>query len=144
MFLGDLEGCFNDLKIWDDGRQNVGEENTGLQELTHALIKKFYSSTGEGRYYGIMKDIHIDEVCPSDKYHVTSEIEPYLQCVQHFRRIQTVHMGQRWFDIKRYGFSIKHKWGKDDVVVLQPCDKRYAMQIPDEVIGAGLQPNPRD
>ena len=63
--------------------------------------------------------------------------------VQHFRRIQTVHMGQRWFDIKRYGFSINHKWGKDEVVVLEPCDKRYAIQIPDEVIGAGLQPNPR-
>jgi hypothetical protein len=53
-------------------------------------------------------------------------------------------MGQRWFDIKRYGFEVKHKWGKDEVVVLQPCDKRYAIQIPDDVIGAGLEPNPRD
>ena len=143
LFLGDIEGCFNDLKIWDDGRQNVGEENTGLVELTHALIKKFYSSTGEGRRYGIMKDIHIDEVCPSDKYHVTEEMIPYLQCIQHYRRIETIHNGMRWFDIKRYGLSFTHKIGKNRVERLYTLDPRYAIQIPSEVISAGFTENPR-
>ena len=91
-----------------------------------------------------MKKFHIDEVCPSDKYHLTNEIEPYLQCVQHFRRIQTAHLGQRWFDIKRYGFTVTHKMGKDDVYTLEVLDPRYAIQIPAEVIGAGLEPNPRN
>lgn len=143
LFLGDLEGCFNDLKIWDDGRQNVGEENTGLQELTHALIKKFYSSTGEGRKYGIMKDIHIDEVCPSDKYHLTEEMIPYMQCIQHYRRIETIHNGMRWFDIKRLGLSFTHKIGKNRVERLYTMDPRYAIQIPSEVISAGFDVNPR-
>ena len=143
LFLGDIEGCFNDLKIWDDGRQNVGEENTGLVELTHALIKKFYSASGEGRYYGIMKDIHIDEVCPSDKYHVTEEMIPYLQCIQHYRRIETIHNGMRWFDIKRYGLSFTHKIGKNRVERLHTLDPRYAIQIPSEVLSAGFTENPR-
>ena len=86
---------------------------------------------------------NIDEVCPSDKYHMTDEIEPYMQCVQHFRRIQLVHMGNRWFDIKRFGFSIKHKMGISDIFTLDVLDPRYAIQIPNEVIGAGLEPNPR-
>ena len=143
LFLGDIEGCFNDLKIWDDGRQNIGEEGTGLVELTHALIKKFYSSAGEGRRYGIMKDIHIDEVCPSDKYHVTEEMIPYLQCIQHYRRIETIHNGMRWFDIKRYGLSFTHKIGKNRVERLYTLDPRYAIQIPSEVISAGFTENPR-
>ena len=66
-----------------------------------------------------------------------------MQCVQHFRRIQMVHMGTRWFDIKRYGFSIKHKYGISEEYTLDVLDPRYAIQIPNEVIGAGLEPNTR-
>jgi hypothetical protein len=74
---------------------------------------------------------------------MTQEIEPYMQCVQHFRRIQMIHLGNRWFDIKRYGFSITHKMGINDVYTLEVLDPRYAIQIPSEVVGAGLDPNPR-
>ena len=74
---------------------------------------------------------------------MTPEIEPYMQCVQHFRRIQLIHMGNRWFDIKRYGFTITHKMGISDVYTLGVLDDRYAIQIPNEVIGAGLEPNVR-
>ena len=74
---------------------------------------------------------------------MTPEIEPYMQCLQHFRRIQMIHMGNRWFDIKRFGFSYNHKMGINDVYTLEVLDPRYAIQIPNEVIGAGLEPNPR-
>ena len=74
---------------------------------------------------------------------MTQEIEPYMQCVQHFRRIQMIHLGNRWFDIKRYGFSITHKMGINDVYTLDVLDPRYAIQIPNEVIGAGLTANER-
>ena len=151
LFLGNIDAAFDDLYLWNHEHIMQRETSTNygtMRELSKDLITSFYTLasriTPSSSAYPIVYQFHIDEVCPSDKYHVTNEIEPYLQCVQHFRRIQTVHQGQRWFDIKRYGFEIKHKWGKDEVVTLQPCDKRYAIQIPDEVIGAGLQPNPRD
>ena len=150
IFLGNLDAAFDDLWLWNHEHilQREIKTNYGtLDELEKSDITSFYTLADRVRptstVYPIVRKFHIDEVCPSDKYQVTNQNEPYLQCVQHFRRIQTVHMGQRWFDIKRYGFSINHKWGKDEVVVLEPCDKRYAIQIPDEVIGAGLQPNPR-
>ena len=151
LFLGNIDAAFDDLYIWNHEhimQREISDNYGSMSELDKEKIANFYIRadriTASNSAYPIVKKFHIDEVCPSDKYHVTSEIEPYLQCVQHFRRIQTVHMGQRWFDIKRFGFEIKHKWGKDEVVVLQPCDKRYAIQIPDDVIGAGLEPNPRD
>jgi hypothetical protein len=151
LFLGNIDAAFDDLYIWNHEhimQREISDNYGSMSELDKDKIANFYiradKITASNSAYPIVKKFHIDEVCPSDKYHVTSEIEPYLQCVQHFRRIQTVHMGQRWFDIKRFGFEVKHKWGKDEVVVLQPCDKRYAIQIPDDVIGAGLEPNPRD
>ena len=143
LFLGDMEGCFADLKIWDDARQKIGEENSGLVALTPALIENFYSSKGEGRRWGIMKDIHIDEVCPSDKYHLTEAMMPYMQCIQHYRRIETIHSGMRWFDIKRYGIGFSRKIGKNGTDRLYFMDPRYAIQIPSEVISAGFTVNPR-
>ncbi|MBO4813471.1 MAG: RagB/SusD family nutrient uptake outer membrane protein [Muribaculaceae bacterium] len=143
LFLGDRQGCFNDLKIWDDSKQKIGEENSGLQELTPDLIELFYSPNDEGRKWGIMKEVRIDEVCPSDKYHLTDDMKAFMQCIQHYRRIETIHTGMRWFDIKRYGMSFSHKMGQSEIIRLEFMDPRYAIQIPSEVISAGFDVNPR-
>ena len=149
LFLGNVDAAFDDLWLWNHDRLMLDStKNYRMVELTKDLITKFYTKDYQVRRkydsYGIVMDFHIDEVCPSDKYHLTAEIEPYLQCVQHFRRIQLIHLGNRWFDIKRYGFSIVHKMNMSDVYTLEVLDPRYAIQIPNEVIGAGLDPNPRE
>lgn len=144
LFLGDIDAAFEDLYRWNHEHIMQGDmasNNGSMSELEKARIVSFYGGKDPGS--GIVRPFHIDEVCPSDKYHLTPEIEPYLNCVQHFRRMQNAHLGQRWFDIKRYGFSITHKMGKDDIYTLEVLDPRYAIQIPAEVIGAGLEPNAR-
>ncbi len=148
LFLGNIDAAFDDLYIWNHEHLSEKEsDNYNMTELTKEQIEKFYSyydnPSRKDPGYNIVMKFHIDEVCPSDQYHMTPEIEPYMQCVQHFRRIQLVHMGNRWFDIKRYGFSITHKMGINRVITLEVNDPRYAIQIPNEVIGAGLEPNPR-
>ena len=148
LFLGNIDAAFDDLYLWNhEHLQLDSTANYNMTELTKEDIIKFYNVDYQRRRnyanFGIMKDFHIDEVCPSDKYHMTPEIEPYMQCLQHFRRIQMIHMGNRWFDIKRFGFSYNHKMGINDVYTLEVLDPRYAIQIPNEVIGAGLEPNPR-
>lgn len=148
LFLGNIDACFDDLFIWNSEHLSYDESRDyNMVDLTKEQILSFYSYYDDPDRadpgYGIVMKFNIDEVCPSDKYHLTNEIEPYLQCIQHFRRIQTVHMGNRWFDIKRFGFSIQHKMGISDVYTLKVLDPRYAIQIPSEVIGAGLEPNPR-
>ena len=148
IFLGNIDAAFQDLFIWNEEHLSPKESDRyNHYHLTPEQITEFYSYYDDPNRkdpgYNIVLKFHIDEVCPSDKYHLTNEIEPYLQCVQHFRRIQMVHMGTRWFDIKRYGFSIKHKYGISDEYTLDVLDPRYAIQIPNEVIGAGLEPNER-
>ena len=144
-FLGDLEGAIADLKTWelslrstanDDGSENM------YKDLTLQRINDFYVNKDPG--YGIVKTIHIDEVFPSTEYSVTDANLGVLQCVQHFRRIVTVHNGMRFFDIKRLGLEITHVIGKDSrTETLTMLDPRKALQIPNEVISAGLEPNDR-
>ncbi|MBR5101756.1 MAG: RagB/SusD family nutrient uptake outer membrane protein, partial [Muribaculaceae bacterium] len=130
LFLGNVDAAFNDLKVWDDARQdNTQKSTSSAVPLTKALIEKFYKKYEESGNYGIAKPIHLDEVYPHDKYHVTEAIEPYLQCVQHYRRIETVHTGKRWFDIKRYGLELTHKIGASRTETLKTLDPRYAIQI---------------
>ena len=148
LFLGNIDAAFDDLYLWNEEHLSPNESDRyNHVELTKDQIIDFYGCYDDPERldpgYGIVMKFNIDEVCPSDRYRLTDEIEPYLQCVQHFRRIQLVHMGNRWFDIKRYGFTIEHKMGISDTYTLQVLDPRYAIQIPSEVIGAGLDPNPR-
>lgn len=148
LFLGNIDAAFEDLYIWNQEHLSEDESlNYNMVPLTKDQILTFYNyydnPDRKDPGYNIVMKFNIDEVCPSEKYHLTPEIEPYLQCVQHFRRIQMVHLGNRWFDIKRFGFSIEHRMGISDVYTLETLDPRYAIQIPDEVIGAGLEPNPR-
>lgn len=151
-FMNDLDGCLADLKVWEEARRkNLPESETrNMTELTDESIRYFYrddqtaSGTASSEIpYGIVKDIHIDEVCPS-QYQLTEEILPYVQCVQHFRRIELVHTGMRWFDIKRFGLEITHNFGPTQVLKLKTLDRRYAIQIPTEVLSAGVEPNDRE
>ena len=148
LFLGNIDAAFDDLYLWNEEHLSPNENDRYNHiSLTKQDVIDFYGCYDDPDRadpgFGIVMKFHIDEVCPSDKYRLTDEIEPYLQCVQHFRRIQLVHMGNRWFDIKRFGFTIQHKMGISDVYTLEVLDPRYAIQIPSEVIGAGLDPNPR-
>ncbi len=141
LFLGDTEGCVADLKIWDEAHKVGVASTSSMIPMTANAIVKFYGSKDPG--FGIVKPIHIDEVCATPKYKLTAEMEPYMQCIQHLRRIETIHNGMRWFDIKRLGLSITHKIGRDEVKTLKTLDPRYAIQIPSEVLSAGLEANPR-
>lgn len=144
-YLGDVQGAVEDLRTWelslrttlnDDGKEDV------YKELTLDQINQFYGAKDPG--FGIVKKLHIDEIFPSAEYSVTDAIEPLLQCIQHFRRIVTVHNGMRFFDIKRLGLEITHVIGKDArTETLGVFDPRKALQIPNEVIAAGLEPNNR-
>lgn len=66
-----------------------------------------------------------------------------LKAVIHARRIETVHEGERWQDIKRFGIEISHNIENESPIVLKAHDLRKAVQIPASVVEAGMQPNPR-
>jgi hypothetical protein len=69
--------------------------------------------------------------------------ETLIQCILHIRRVETVHEGMRWQDIKRYGIEIAHNRDGMADDVLKVDDPRRAIQLPQDVISAGLAANPR-
>ena len=143
IFLEEYDKALADLKLWVDNRDDCVNKANVISPLTAGTIERFYNRDPKTNFE-INKPMHIDEVCPSSKYSVNEEMKPWLQCVQHFRRIENVHKGDRFFDLKRYGIEITHKIGASRVETLKVGDKRWAIQLPYEVWIAGLEKNERD
>jgi hypothetical protein len=59
-----------------------------------------------------------------------------------FKRVSYIHEGMRWFDILRLKIPVKHEYagGSDS---LPPNDNRRMLQLPQEVVKAGMELNPR-
>lgn len=172
LFLGDIDGCLADLGVWEAAHRNCPnvESDGRMDPWSKEIVWNFYTKAEEkylrnirperrellgnkyndSIYFEIAKPIHIDEVYPVAQYHNSPEINPYLQCIQHFRRIEFFLRGIRWFDIKRLGLSYNHVIGKDARVETLNAqvsggilDRRLAIQIPNEIIAAGIDRNER-
>jgi len=78
-----------------------------------------------------------------------SDQESVLQAIMHLRRILTAHEGFRMQDVKRYGITIYRRQTNVDKTltgvtdVLTANDPRRAIQLPQDVITAGLEGNKR-
>lgn len=150
LFMGDTEGALADIDVWEKARRNcpsaAGYENE-FADFTLENINAFY---GGDPGFGICKEINIDRICPDTDAKVSAEsVMPMLQCIQHLRRIETIHKGFRFFDIKRFGLEFDRKIGNNIAPAyhtmdhLSVEDPRKAVQIPAEVVAAGMQPNYR-
>ena len=110
--------------------------------LTLDNIKSRYNrSTPKNDYVSILnpKEMGFAKVLTGDDLSV-------LDCILHFRRIETIHDGQRWFDIKRYGIKIYHHYRgaqEDDIHTdsLTWNDPRRVLQLPNNVIESGYPAN---
>ncbi|MDR0505846.1 MAG: RagB/SusD family nutrient uptake outer membrane protein [Dysgonamonadaceae bacterium] len=138
----DYTSAFADLNTWKLSRENL-PVSYNFNKLTDSLICSYYMKAR----YGIIKPLNMEKIDPNwkltgDSTEIAKQTA-YLQCVLHFRRIETIFDGFRWFDIKRYGIEITHKIGLSRVETLTWDDPRRALQIPSEIISAGMEPNNR-
>lgn len=156
IWLGKEQEAINDLQTWELNRENNPVSGVQYRPVNRSTIDAFYGdhewidsrdqNKGDVGYViknGIVKPLNIDLVHPSEEYTYKPSMENLLQCVLHFRRIETCEDGMRWFDIRRYGIEITHKFGADGSVTLKWDDSRRCLQIPAEVMASGLKPNDR-
>ncbi len=134
VYLNQISNAVSDLKAFDDSRKMVGKNQT---DLTESVIRSFYTTNNSL----FVSKFNTEQMSPD--FIVTAAQKPIIDCVLHFRRLETIFDGMRWFDIKRYGIEITHKIGKSSVETLTWNDSRRALQIPQEVVSAGLEPNVR-
>lgn len=151
IMLKKYDAACSDMTIW---LHNISK-NTKV--LTPAMVKTFYSNVNYS--YDDAKGNRNAEKTSTVKKHLNpafsidkegSVQESMIQCVLGCRRIETLHMGKRWFDIKRWGIEIPRRVmnaaGNPSVITdwLLKDDARRAMQIPLKVRSAGYDPNYRD
>ncbi|WP_303036561.1 RagB/SusD family nutrient uptake outer membrane protein [uncultured Muribaculum sp.] len=145
VMLKEYDKAAADLTTW---MQNMTKST---KVLTPQVVSDFYNkakycySDGAGIESALKK--HLNPAFEIDDE--GSIQENMLQCVLGFRRLETMHFGLRWFDVKRYGIEIPRRQMnaqgrpvlKTDV--LTKDDPRRAIQIPLRVRDAGLEANPR-
>lgn len=134
IYLGQTDKALADLGFWTASHM-VDEP------LTQSGINRWYK--GEAS-----KNIYVSELHPTDmssewKYdELSDDAKRMIDCVLHFRRIETMFEGLRWFDIKRYGITVHHAYrrpNEDNIHhdYLRWDDPRRVLQIPQNVIDAG-------
>lgn len=145
IMLGNYDLALADINLWTANTLNASKAKT-------VLTQKDIEDWANGlEYYTSLK--------PTPKKHLNpllidveegSTLEAFIHAMLYIRRIEFMHMGMRWFDIKRYGIEITRRTlsttsldpvSEDDVLTID--DERRAIQIPSDVISAGLTPNPR-
>ena len=141
VFLNDFEGATNDFRLWCQG-YNTGRMDTladGNVDLTINKIQTFYSPSANSQY---VPELHNADMSP--EFVVSDAQKPFIHCALHLRRIETLHDGLRWFDLKRYGIEITHQRGTEALRKLVWNDDRRAIQLPVDVRIANMTPNPRE
>jgi hypothetical protein len=129
VYLNRIAEAVADLQTWNKSR-------LAPDALTESIIQNYYVPNNK-LYVNTLNTTKM-----SSAFTVTLAQEPFIQCLLHFRRIETIFDGYRWFDLKRYGIEIKHAIGRSRTETLTFDDPRRAIQLPQEVISAGMEPNP--
>lgn len=90
---------------------------------------------------------------PEFSYEKGGTQENMIHALLSLKRLQFLHIGLRWFDVKRYGIEITRREApatSSGTLIytvtdntLKVRDNRRAIQLPQDVISAGLTPNPR-
>lgn len=94
------------------------------------------------------------ELHPDFEFEKGGTQENMIHALLSLKRLQFLHTGSRWFDVKRYGIEITRRTASGvfnasnfPITVtdntLKVRDNRRAIQLPQDVINAGLTPNPR-
>lgn len=142
----------------------LGQNDDACADMT-IWMKNFFNTnvtltpTSVQTYFKTVPYAYADaaKMVPSFKKHISPRFtidaegsvqESLLQCLLNFRRIETVHQGMRWMDIRRYNIEIPRRLiganGKPSKNLdwLEKDDPRQVVQIPQSIREAGVAGNP--
>lgn len=129
-------------KEYDKAAQDLSrfytEADNGIRHnLSAQDIAAWYEAAyeaGDARY--------VQTLAP--RFEVEEGMQTYMAAAcLHARRIAGSHEGDRLLDLKRWGIAYTHVRDGADNIVVEPYDKRLAVQLPKAVVAAGLPANPR-
>ena len=143
----DIQGFIDDIIAYDTNRFTFSESNNlfyrssnALVDLTRATIESYYTRTSNSNVFA-----NWDFTQKMDPNFVIPEnLVVYMNCLNDMRRFETAYTGLRFFDLKRFGIEYTHVYGVDGEGIdyfLGATDPRRAIEAPQEVLAAGLEPS---
>ena len=138
----DVKEALADMLAFDNSRWSFSESNKAfyteggaLSELTEAKLLSWYKPTESNvkNHWNFTQNMSADFI-------ITEDLVPYMNCLNDMRRYYTAWTGLRFFDVKRWGYEYEHHYGPDDEVFkLEWNSPNRAIEVPQEVIGAGME-----
>ena len=144
IMLGQNDAACADMTIW---MKNFFNTNV---TLTPTSVQTYFKTVPYAY-------ADADKMVPSFKKHISPRFtidvegsvqESLLQCMLNFRRIETVHQGLRWMDIRRYNIVIPRRLigvngrPSKNLDWLEKDDPRQVVQIPQSIRESGVAGNP--
>lgn len=149
-----------DIALLERAEANAlaGNYNAALADLNTELAvftRTHYQATLDGLktfYDGVD---YYEPMAPTPKKKLTKLVngdatqEALLQAILQLKRVVTLHEGFRLQDVKRYGITMYRRTMNSNYNItgvtdtMEPNDPRLAIQLPQDVITAGLEANPR-
>lgn len=142
---GDYETAVEDLIAYEASRQSFSDDNytyysasNAMKDLTMAIVQSYYDPSTSN--YNVLDDWSFTQNMSSD-FVVPEEMYTYMNALNDFKRYETAFTGRRFFDLKRWGMEWSHTYGDAEsstTVTLAWDDERRAIEVPQEVLAAGL------
>ena len=144
IMLGQNDAACADMNTWMHNYFNTSVT------LTPSSVQAYFNSVPYAY-------ADADKMVPSFKKHISPRFtigvegsvqESLLQCLLNFRRIETVHQGLRWMDIRRYNIEIPRRLigvngrPSKNLDWLEKDDPRQVVQIPQSIRESGVAGNP--
>ena len=136
-FMADMVAYVNSIQTFDEANQT--HYDPYMSELTENTIQGYFTVDTNPNCFENW------DFTKNMGFEIPHNLTPYMNCLNLYRRYETLFDGLRFFDLKRFGIEYSHKIGRDgNVIELKWDDPRRAIELPQEVISAGMQPSRPD
>lgn len=136
--------ALEDINTWIVYNSLISED-TGT-DLTESALNQYYENLPYApALINSREERSLKKTLNPEGFTVSPGTEENLvQLILQLRRLSGLQEGLRWYDLKRYGIEFSHNRAGNAPIVLKKDDPRRAIQLPQDVINAGMQPNPRN
>lgn len=136
--------ALKDINTWIKYNGRISRDEGS--DLTESVLNAFYKSI---KYAPVIitkrQQRSVKKTLNPEGFTVASGTQEHLiQLILQLRRLTGLQEGLRWYDLKRYGIEFSHNRAGNTPLLLTKDDPRRAIQLPQDVIDAGMQPNPRN
>lgn len=154
-----VDGSALDKALADMNLYGESIIKSGYVQMTEETINDWANGFGYSEPFIGKVATKDNTLSPKNKLYPYYEIEAGTQenmihALLFMRRREFIHCGMRWFDTRRMGITIHRLLVDEDAVTITQItdkisdedgtvDPRRSLQLPADVIAAGLTPNPR-